>query len=74
MEWKAKIVEDDVKFRTESELARANKTVDVQNTAIEAALEATMMEKGATEAALKDAGAKLAQREHAFAMSEQEIW
>ena len=32
-----------------------------------------MMEKGATEAALKDAGAKLAQREHAFAMSEQEV-
>lgn len=73
MEWKAKIVEDDVKFRTESGWRERTKLLISEIQQLRQLLETTMMEKGATEAALKDAGAKLAQRDHALAMSEQEV-
>ena len=73
MEWKAKIVEDDVKFRTESGWRERTKMLVQEIEHLRQVMEATMMEKRAAETALRDLGVKLSQKDQALSMSQQHI-
>ena len=73
MEWKAKIVEDDVKFRTESGWRERTKMLISEIEHLRKLLEGSMMEKSTSDAALQDLNANVAQKDHTIQVQQQQI-